>query len=107
MNNSKTVQTSEMAIAKRDLQKPVANDSMMSLMVSGQPTIPSKGSIAQESAAVLNGPIEQPLISPYLKSNNAPQATFTSTDGQQSALQTTRPLYLKATLPSSDGKWAR
>ena len=107
LNNSKAVQKSDVAIAKRDLQKPIANDSKMSLMVSSQPTIPSKGSIVQKSASVLNGPIEQPLISPYLKSSNAPQATFTSTDGQQSALQTARPLYLQATLPSSDGKWAR
>ncbi|MFN7290710.1 MAG: hypothetical protein ACK5YR_14465 [Pirellula sp.] len=107
MNNSITVQKSDRAIAKRELQKPFANDPKKSLMVSSQPTVPSKGSIAKESASVLNGPTEQPLISPYLKSSNAPQSMFTSTDGQQSALQTTRPIYLQGTLPSSDGKWAR
>jgi hypothetical protein len=107
MNNTLIAPNNEVMVAKRAPQRPTTTDTKMSLLVSSHPKVQSDGAIAGQSASKLVSHVEQPVVSPYLKAENAPQVSRTPTGGQHAALQTSKPVYYQATLPPSDGKWVR
>jgi hypothetical protein len=105
LNSSAPALNNEVIVAKRAAQKPATN-MKMSLLVSSQPAAQSRGQGVGQVASQI-GNAEQQVVSPYLKARNAPNASFTSAGDQQAALQSANPVHFQATLPPSDGKWAR
>jgi hypothetical protein len=105
VNVPSSTPNSDLMIANR-VRKPFTNDGQSSLLVSEQPTTQPRGNHTGHSDRNV-GHIEQQVISPYMKARTAPQSTFPSTAEQQAGLKSGRPMHFQATLPPSDGRWAR
>jgi hypothetical protein len=101
-NSPSTAPSSELMIANRG-KRPSMNDGRTSLLVSDQPTVQQRGSNADRNV----GRVDQQVVSPYMKHRNAPQGAFSSTGEQQAGLKSPKPVHFQATLPPSDGRWAR
>lgn len=104
-NNSSATPGSEVMMASRG-KNPSRNDGQSSLLVADQSTSQQRGGspgYADRNA----GRVVQHVVSPYVKPRNAPQAASSGTGDQQAGLKPTKPMHFQATLPPSDGRWAR
>lgn len=105
VNSTSTTLNSELMIANRG-RNPSRNDGQTSLLVADQPTTQQRGSNAGYANRNV-GRADQQVASPYMKQRNVPQAASSSTGEQQAGAKSSKPMHFQATLPPSDGRWAR
>ena len=104
-NSSSTTPSSETMIANRGRQ-PSVDVGQTSLLVTDQSNAQQRGSNAGY-ANRNSGRSDQQVVSPYMKQRNVPQAASSSAGERQAGLKSSKPMYFQATLPPSDGRWAR
>lgn len=105
VNGSLSAPNSDSTIANR-VRKLFTSSGQNSLLVSDQPTVQQRGS-QMGQADRSEGHLEQQVVSPYMKATTAPQPTNSPPAAQQAAWRSGKPMHFQATLPPTDGKWAR
>lgn len=97
--------SSEQMIANRG-RNPSRNGGQTSLLAADQSTTQQRGNNAGSVDRNIRR-ADQQVVSPYMKQRNALQAASSASGEQQAGLNSSKPMHFQATLPPSDGRWAR